>query len=106
MKIKDLFIPKSKLGRYSIFAILLFVLFFILGRSITVVKGPFESPSFFNDPIPAVLTIIAGLWGVFAFFSGLIALIKNRERAIPVFISTLIGLFILIFWLGEILSPH
>ena len=106
MKIRDLFMPKSKLGRYSIFAILLFVLFFILGQSIVIVKGPFENPSFFNDPIPAILMIIAGLSGVFAFFSGLVALIKNRERAIPVFFSTLIGLFILIFWLGEVLSPH
>ena len=106
MKTKDLFIPKSRLGRYSIFGILLFVVLFILGRSIVIVKGPFESPSFFNDPIPAGITILAALFGVSSLFTGLIALIKNKERAIPVFISTLLGLFILIFWLGEIISPH
>ena len=106
MKTKDLFIPKSRLGRYSIFGILLFAVLFILGRSIVIVKGPFESPSFFNDPIRAAITIIAALSGVSSLFTGLIALIKIKERAIPVYISTLLGLFILIFWLGEILSPH
>jgi hypothetical protein len=106
MKMKRLLIPKSKFGKYSVFAILLFVVFFILGQSIVVAKGPFESPSFFNDPIPAILMIIAGLSGVLAFLFGLFALVKARERAIPVFISTLVGLFILIFWLGEVLSPH
>ncbi len=106
MKIKDLFITKSSLGRYSILGIVLFAILFILGRSIVIVKGPFERPSFFNDPIPAAITIVAALFGVSSLFTGLISLIKNKERAIPVFISTLIGLFILVFWLGEILSPH
>jgi hypothetical protein len=100
-----LFIPKSRLGRHSIIAIVLFVVFFILGRSIHVTRGPFENPSFFNDPISATLTIIAGLCGVFALFSGLWAIIRNRERAIPVIASTLIGLFVLLFWVGEVLSP-
>jgi hypothetical protein len=30
----------------------------------------------------------------------------QKERNIAVFISSLTGLFILIFWLGEVLSPH
>ncbi len=106
MKIKDLFIPKSSLVRYSILGIVLFVILFFLGRSIVIVKGPFERPSFFNDPIPAAITIIAALFGVSSLFTGLIAIIKKKDRAIPIFISTLLGLFILVFWLGEILSPH
>lgn len=106
MKIKDLFIPKSRLGRYSVFALLSFALFFILSQTIVISQDPKDRPSFFSDPIPAVLLIIAGLSGVFAFFTGTIAVIKNRERAISVFISALIGLFVLFFWLGEVLSPH
>ena len=106
MKIRDLLIPKSSLGIYSILGIVLFVILFVLGRSIVIVKGPFERPSFFNDPIPAAITIIAAMFGVSSLFTGVIAIIKKKDRAIPVFISTLIGLFILVFWLGEILSPH
>ncbi len=106
MKISKLMVPQTKLGRYSVIAILTFVVLFILGRSIVIVKGPFESPNFFNDPIPAAITVIAGVFGVSAFFTGLVAVIKDKERAIPVFLSGVIGLFILAFWLGEVLSPH
>jgi len=86
--------------------ILLFVVLFILGRSIVIVRGPFEGSGFFNDPIRAAITVVAALFGVSSLLTGLIAIIRERERAIPVFVSTLTGLFILIFWLGEILSPH
>ncbi len=106
MNLKKIVVPQTRPGIFSILGIPGFIIFFILGRSIVIRRGPFESPSFFNDPIPAALTIIGGLCGVFAFFAGMVALIKSRERAIPVFISTLIGLFITAFWLGEILSPH
>ncbi len=106
MKIRKLLIPGSKLGRYSIIAILVFIVLFILGRSIVIVKGPFARPGFFNDPIPAAITVIAGLFGASAFFTGLAAVIKDKERAIPVFIAAAIGLFIMVFWLGEVISPH
>ncbi len=106
MKIRNLFIPKTRLGFYSIVAILLFIGLFIIGRSVVIKRGPFEHPSFFNDPIPAAITIVAGLFGVSALVAGLVAVIKGKERAIPVVLAALVGLFVLIFWLGEILGPH
>jgi len=56
-----------------------------------------------------VLTIpilLAGTSGVFAFLTGLIGVIRNRERSILVFLAMLIGLFVLLFCLGEVIFPH
>jgi hypothetical protein len=106
MKIKDWLIPRSRPGIFSILAVLLFVVFFVLSRTIVISQGPKERPSFFSEPVSASLLIMAGLCGVFAFFSGTYAVIRKKERAVPVFICAAIGLFILSFWLGEVISPH
>jgi hypothetical protein len=50
--------------------------------------------------------LLAAISGAAAFFTGIIAIIKSKERSIPVFLTTLMGLFILIFCLGEVISPH
>jgi uncharacterized membrane protein HdeD (DUF308 family) len=50
--------------------------------------------------------LLAGTSGVFAFLTGLISVIRNRERSILVFLAMLIGLFVLLFGLGEIIFPH
>jgi hypothetical protein len=44
--------------------------------------------------------------GSFAFFSGIFAVIRQKERAILVFIAALSGLFVFLFGVGEVLLPH
>jgi hypothetical protein len=44
--------------------------------------------------------------GIAALIIGLIATIKNKERSILVFLAMLLGLFGLIFVLGELLFLH
>ena len=53
-------------------------------------------------PMSAVVIVV----GVAAFVTGLISIIKGKERSILVFIGTLVGVFALIFVLGEFLFPH
>jgi len=50
--------------------------------------------------------LLAGVSGVSALATGIIGIVKNRERSGLVFLATAIGLFVLIFSLGEILFPH
>jgi hypothetical protein len=50
--------------------------------------------------------LIAGVCGVAAFVTGLIGIIKSKERSILVYLAILIGLEILVFGLGEFLAPH
>ena len=55
--------------------------------------------------IPATI-IPAGICGIAAFFTGIISIIKSKERSVLVFLTTVIGFLVLIFVLGEILVPH
>lgn len=62
--------------------------------------------TFFSNPTLAVPALLMGISGILAFVTGAISIFRNKERSITVFLSTALGLFVLIFWLGEILVPH
>jgi len=106
------FIPKTKLGRWSLgLAAVMPVLFFI-GMSFTTLL--YESVpaggTILKDIAvrPALaLTMLAGMVsGISAFVTGLIAIIRQKERAILVYGATLIGALLIIFLLGELIFPH
>ena len=50
--------------------------------------------------------LLAGAAGVLSFLTGIIGVIRNRERSILVFLAMLVGLFVLLFSIGEIAFPH
>jgi len=102
--------PKTKLGRWSVWLIIVFFVLFILVQIIAAVgrsQGAFDSNSLnvFQILIPIII-IPAGICGIAAFFTGMISIIKSKDRSVFVFFATAIGFFVLIFLLGEILSPH
>jgi len=92
------FIPKTKLGKWSVKLIIAFFLLFALCQ-IFVVSGHR------GFGIPATI-IPAGICGIASFFAGIIGIIKKKERSVFVFLATIIGLFILWFCIGEVLIPH
>ena len=52
------------------------------------------------------LTMLAGMaCGILAFITGLVAIIKQKERAILVYVSTIIGFLLILFLLAHIF-PH
>ena len=106
------FIPKTKLGRWSLgLAAAMPVLFFI-GMSFTnfLYKSVPAGGTILKDIAvrPALaLTMLSGMVsGISAFVTGLIAIIRQKERAILVYGATLIGALLIIFLLGEFISPH
>ena len=50
--------------------------------------------------------ILAGVSGISAFLTGIIGIIKSKDRSVTVFISTIVGFFILFLVLVEVLFPH
>lgn len=104
------FVPKTNLGKWSVRLIIAFFLLFILTQIIAAVgrgQGAFDSDSFNIYQILIPITIIpAGICGIAAFITGIIGVAKSKERSVLVFLATAIGLFVLIFVLGEILVPH
>lgn len=102
------FIPKTRLGQWSIWLITVFIVLFIVFL-ILVASGQRGGATFFSNLALSIPMLIAGITGILAFFTGIIGIIgiiKSKERSVLVFSSTIIGLFILVFVSAEILFPH
>lgn len=99
------FSPQTYLGKWSAKLIAIFTLFITTFYGI-VALGYRGGDTFFSQPALTIPILIAAICGVTAFLTGLLSIVKNKERSSLVILSTLIGLFVLIFILGEILTPH
>jgi len=44
--------------------------------------------------------------GISAFITGLLAIIRQKENALMVYVSTVIGALFMLFLTGEIIFPH
>ncbi len=100
-------LPKTPLGKWSVGLAIAFILLFVLFQILvaTGLRGAMVG----SRSIPYLnwnLALYAsGLSGIAALVTGIIGIIR-KERAIPVFLATLIGLFVLFFLLGKFLVPH
>ena len=98
-------LPKTALGKWSTGLIVAFIVFFVAFQ-LLVASGQRGGETFFSNLVLTIPILLAGTSGVFAFLTGLIGVIRNRERSILVFLAMLIGLFVLFFCLGEVIFPH
>jgi hypothetical protein len=90
MNMRITILPKRVLGWWSIGLVVASILFFVLSE---VILGP--GPDYNMALAYALTTVVAGI-AVAAFVTGLISIIKSKERSILVFVSTAIGLYTLI----------
>lgn len=105
-------LPITLLGKWSLGFIIAMPILFILGSSFT--NSLYQSvPA--GDTIwaditarPALaLSMLAGMFaGIMALIAGLLAIIRQKERAVFVYLSTLIGALLGVFLIGEVLFPH
>jgi hypothetical protein len=96
--------PTTHLGKWSFgfgVAFLWFFMFFELMLSL----GKQGGETFFSNLYLAIPLMIAGICGVMAFFTGTVAIFR-KERSVLVLLSALVGLVVLIFWIGEIFPGH
>jgi len=59
-----------------------------------------------TGPVGPIVGVAFGISGIATLVTGLISTIKSKERSILVFLAVVVGLFVLIFLLGEFLYPH
>ena len=53
------------------------------------------------------LTMLVGMIsGILAFITGLLDILRKKEKAVLVYISSLIGALLVLFLIGEVLFPH
>jgi hypothetical protein len=106
---KSDFLPKTTLGKWSIGLVIVAICCFVV-FIIEVALGLRGGDSLdFSDPSqlgPAIPILLAGVFFVSAMVTGLIGIVKNRERSVLVFLAVAIGMFVLLLVLGEFLAPH
>jgi hypothetical protein len=96
--------PATRWGRWSAAAVAGFIIFFGLAN-VAIALGQPGGDTFFSNPLIAVPMLLAGLAGAAAFCTGLYGLVRSRERSVLVFITTLAGLFVILFFIGELALP-
>lgn len=81
---KVYFLPKTALGKWSIRGVAGSIAFWL---ALLILRT-----SGLGMLVPTV--ILVGLSGLSAFFTGIIGIIKSKDRSVIVFITTIMGFFI------------
>jgi len=105
-------IPKTKLGKWSLGLIAAMPTLFFIGTSLTnslyksVPAGSTILEDIAGRPALALTMLVGMVAGTSAFIVGLIAIIRQKERALLVYVATSIGMLLILFLIGEVLFPH
>ncbi|MEK6793113.1 MAG: hypothetical protein AABX96_00635 [Nanoarchaeota archaeon] len=98
--------PKTKLGKISLLLVIISIVIFYLQYWLGML---------FPNPEPLIgldllIRIIPGFAGITTIcvsgVTSIISIIKKKDKAILLFISTIIGLLGFVVILGELLIPH
>ena len=104
--------PKTTLGRWSVGLVVAMPILFVIGSSFTnslyrsVPAGGTILADIAARPALA-LTMLAGMVaGILAFIVGLLAIVRQKENALLVYVSTVIGALFMLYLTGEMVYPH
>jgi len=105
------FAPKSNLGKWSIGLIIIVPILFYIGMSfVSFYESVSAGETILHDIVvrPRVaLSMLGGFFsGIVAFFCGVFGIIRKKDYSVFVFISTILGFFVLLWVIAEILFPH
>jgi len=104
---KSILLPTTTLGKWSVWSGIAFLILMVIVFMSVIFTVKDQIPQSFFDPLwAAIALIIAGACGTAALVTGLVSIIRNKERAILVFLAVVAGVFALFFLLGELLFPH
>lgn len=106
------FLPTTKPGWWSIVLIIVMPILIVIGSSLTDLLYPSvpAGGTILEDiaarPALAITSLVGMVAGIFAFIVGLAAIVRNKERALLVIVSSLLGALLLLFLVGEVILPH
>lgn len=106
------FLPNTILGKWSIGLIIAMPLLFMIGMSFTesLYQSVPAGSTILKDIVarPALaLTMLAGMAaGVSAGITGILAILKQKDHVILVYISTIIGALFIVYLAAELSFPH
>ena len=93
--------PRTQKGRIAVFLGFMFFVLFVTWLSYTMIRS-IPRPTFFSDPIHAVLILGAAASAILGALFGVIATIFNRERSIMTFMTVIVGVVVSYWTLAEI----
>ncbi|MFC1711622.1 hypothetical protein ACFLZ1_03500 [Patescibacteria group bacterium] len=105
-------IPKTKLGKWSLGLIATMPVLFFIGTSFTnslyksVPAGRTILEDIVERPALALTMLLGMVAGISAFIVGIMAIIREKERAVLVYVATSIGMLLILFLIDEVLFPH
>ena len=106
------FLPGTAPGKWSVGLIVLMPILFVIGTSLAgVLYDSVQSGRTILADISArpfvALTMLAGMAsGVGGFITGLLAIIKGKEKNLLVYLSTIIGGLLIVYLVAELAFPH
>ena len=86
--------PRTRLGWSSI-GLATGFLGLLVAWMFYVTSTPMDRPTFFSDPVHAVILIGAAAAAVTGGVVGALAVVANRERSLTILLSVLVGAFVL-----------
>ena len=91
---KNDLLPKTRLGKWSVWLNVFF--FAVISASVVLVKvlGILSYDDHWWD-----VTVLVFFASIAAFILGIIAIIKNKERSVSVYVSVIVGLLSILFLL-------
>lgn len=107
---KITFLPKTRSGKWSVALFVSFFILAILGTAISALqKNTIEYPNPINSPLLGTLIYLTFSASIIASIAGLIAIRKNNERSILVYLVIPFGIFflfgIVMLLIGSIIGP-
>jgi len=89
---KTTILPKTPVGKRSVYLFIIFIALSITGSIISNVQGnTIEYPNPINSPLLGTTIYLTFIIAAIAFITGLMAFFKSKERAILVYIIIFIG---------------
>lgn len=95
--------PQTRLGWWSIKLAAAFLVLFVAWL-LYVQAAPMARPTFFSDPLHAVLILAAAAAAVTGAIVGGLAVVAKRERSFVILLSVLLGAFVLYWAIAELVG--
>ncbi len=89
-------LPKTKFGVVSVASVLVFLILVGILNLLRRTLMPAVEITYSGTPLLSIIVVMAVFAAGVAFITGLIAVIKKKDRSILVYIATLFGLFVLL----------
>lgn len=103
-------LPKTQKGKWAVGLFITFIIFAISGSLVSsITENSIEYPNPINSPLLGTIIYLMFTAAIVASIAGLTAVIKDKEKALFVYLSIPLGVFyffvIIVFIIANIIGP-